>query len=190
MQFRLTFYWLILSFSFLCFPNARIICLCHCVWQKVALLSCHSHTMPSILGEHFALWKDNRFKILFFTYYWSFICTSNKAFILALLLDNYNLLLLLSLLCSNFKYIEISFLRGQDYRCSLLLYCVWTENFEINPTVVPHTSVLLALLWINPRDSLKWVRQVPIGAWGDIGSLGDGITGCLMWVLGSELWPW
>lgn len=78
-----------------------------------------------------------------------------QAFILALLLDNYNLLLLLSLLCSNFKYIEISFLRGQDYRCSLLLYCVWTENFEINPTVVLHMSVLFALLWINPRDSLK-----------------------------------
>lgn len=78
-----------------------------------------------------------------------------QAFILALLLDNYNLLLLLSLLCYNFKYIEISFLKSQDYRCSLLWYFVWTEYFEINSTVVLHMSVLFALLWINPRDSLK-----------------------------------
>lgn len=78
-----------------------------------------------------------------------------QAFILALLLDNYNLLLLLSLLCYNFKYFEISFLRGQDYRCSLLWYFVWTEYFEINSAVVLYMSVLFALLWFNPRDSLK-----------------------------------
>lgn len=100
-----------------------------------------------------------------------------QAFILALLLDNCNLLLLLSSLYYNFKYFEISFLRGQDYRCSLLWYFVWTEYFEINSTVVLYMSVLFALLWFNPRDSLKWVRQVPMGPEGEIGSLRDGITG-------------